>query len=119
MGFCLEDSFCPPGTDGKFNCAWQGVTSGCGDLYGDNLACQWIDVTDYVLSRSFDPEAELTLTVRVNSDRRFPEEDYDNNVAEARFRMSELERRATDTWSKPRHGPVPPGCRALDAQGRP
>jgi hypothetical protein len=117
MGFCLEDSFCPPDKQGKHNCEWQGITAGCGDLYYAGLACQWIDVTDVVSSPSFDPKSLMTLSIHINHAESFPEHNYTNNIALVPVVYADLEVRNTNKWSKPRHGPVPPKCAARGPEG--
>ncbi len=45
-GFCLMDSECSNGGSFTYNCSYQGISAGCGDIYSWSLPCQWIDVTD-------------------------------------------------------------------------
>ena len=45
-GFCLMDSECSGGGSLTYNCRYQGISAGCGDIYSWSLPCQWIDVTD-------------------------------------------------------------------------
>ncbi|MFK7904092.1 MAG: lysyl oxidase family protein, partial [Chitinophagales bacterium] len=85
-GFCVVDLDCPDGNN-KYDCANQGISLGCGDIYDFNLACQWIDITS--LEAGF-----YTLVVRVNWLERpdalgFYESNYHNNWAKVCF---ELER---------------------------
>ncbi|HRI28373.1 MAG TPA: lysyl oxidase family protein [Chitinophagales bacterium] len=61
-GFCVMDLECSDGGVAKFNCGNQGITAGCGDIYGSSLACQWIDITNL-------PQGTYTLVVRVNWDQ--------------------------------------------------
>jgi hypothetical protein len=61
-GFCVMDLNCSlGGGTAKYNCANQGVTAGCGDIYAAGLKCQWIDITEVDTGR-------YTLVVRVNWD---------------------------------------------------
>lgn len=110
MGFCMEDSVCPPDRTPKFNCDIQGISAGCADLYYATLACQWIDVTDLVSLPSFDRDQELELRVTVNHDGKFPETNIGNNEAKVKFRMSGLQEFSSNVWRQPRHGEVPEAC---------
>ena len=78
--FCLQDSQCVLGVSSPFfQCssrdAFQGISVGCGDMYGSDLDCSWIDVTD--AKRDTDYFFRLT----VNPQRTSLESDYLNNVA--------------------------------------
>jgi Lysyl oxidase len=74
QSFCLEDrEQVVAGTPRRFSCFDQGISRGWADTYNQNVACQWIDVTDVA------PGA-YTLRVVVNPLRLLPESDYDNNV---------------------------------------
>ena len=48
--FCLEDTDCHsiPGGRHYYSCAEhrQGISLRCADVYGRDLDCQWIDITD-------------------------------------------------------------------------
>ena len=56
--FCLEDSYCAASVDKQFACdEFQGISVNCGDSYGAELDCQWIDVTDV-------PPGTYTVEVR-------------------------------------------------------
>lgn len=60
QGFCFEDSHRYAGDKSAgFNCRYQGITSGWGDLYYKQLPGQWIDVTGV-------PEGEYVLEVEIN-----------------------------------------------------
>ncbi len=62
-GFCVLDLNCSLGGGvAKYTCANQGISAGCGDIYGFGLDCQWIDITDV-------PNGIYTLVVRVNWDK--------------------------------------------------
>lgn len=79
-GFCVIDLVCDTGTP-KYSCGNQGITAGCGDIYGANLACQWYDITDL-------PAGTYTFAIAVNWDQSpdalgFIETDYSNNWAQA------------------------------------
>lgn len=58
-GFCVMDIDCPNLGLSKFNCANQGLSAGCSDIYEAGLDCQWIDITNV-------PDGQYTLVVRVN-----------------------------------------------------
>ena len=78
-GFCVQDSECPTGAQ-RYFCSYMGITAGCQDLYGNNIDCQWIDVTDV-------PDGDYTLVARVNWSRLpdirgYQELTYDNNWAQ-------------------------------------
>ncbi len=60
-GFCVLDLECSGGGSAQYGCNNMGITAGCGDIYGANLDCQWIDVTGV-------PEGRYTLVVRCNWD---------------------------------------------------
>ncbi len=74
QAFCLQDSqqvragF--PSHD--YDCSMQGLSAGWADVYGRDLPCQWIDVTDAAPGR-------YTLAVRVNPAGGIPEADVTNN----------------------------------------
>ena len=77
--FCLQDSMCVlEGSSPFFQCssvdAFQGISVGCGDLYGSELDCSWIDVTN--AKKNIDYFFRLT----VNPQRSSLESDYLNNV---------------------------------------
>lgn len=71
--FCLEDSLCDPGSSTRFSCRrGQGISVNCGDLYGNYLDCQWIDISDV-------PSGRYTVRQFVNPTRESFESDYLNN----------------------------------------
>ncbi len=79
-GFCVQDSECPTGAQ-RYFCSYMGITAGCQDLYGNNIDCQWVDVTDV-------PDGDYTLVARVNWSRLpdirgYQELSYDNNWAQS------------------------------------
>ncbi|MGH7893551.1 MAG: lysyl oxidase family protein [Candidatus Binatia bacterium] len=57
----------------KYDCQYQGVQPGWGDLYPSDLPCQWIDVTDV-------PAGEYDLWVLLNTEQLLPESDYANDT---------------------------------------
>ena len=75
QGFCLRDTTCPPGIAPNYICAYQGLTAGCGDLYGPSLGCQYLDVTGV-------PPGMYTLRVTVDPLERVIESREDNNVTQ-------------------------------------
>ena len=85
-GFCLIDIECSGGGNFTYTCGNQGISAGCGDIYGSGLDCQWVDITDI-------PDGIYTLVVRVNWDRspdangRF-EATYDNNSTKVCFELT-------------------------------
>ncbi len=81
-GFCLLDSgvFDQDIVDAigtncdTYNCSNQGIGAGCMDIYGANLSCQWIDITDT-------PDGTYDVVVELNPGRTIEELTYDNNTA--------------------------------------
>src|SRR5262249_25623600 len=71
--FCLEDST-PFGSTApaRYTCTNQGISAGWGDLYGHDLDCQWVDVTDV-------PPGEYDLAVTVDPDGVLAESNPANN----------------------------------------
>ncbi|NUP08615.1 MAG: hypothetical protein HOW73_21410 [Polyangiaceae bacterium] len=70
MGFCLESTdrlsnneFAPLHT--SYECEYQGVDPGWGDLYGASLTCNWVDITE--LDTSAGPVTQ-DLTFQSNPD---------------------------------------------------
>jgi hypothetical protein len=57
-GFCVLDLTCSTGSP-KFGCNNMGITSGCADIYGAYLDCQWVDITDI-------SDGNYKLILRVN-----------------------------------------------------
>ncbi len=79
-GFCALDFHCEEESDYKYTCDYMGISSGCYDVYKDDLLCQWVDITDV-------PDGKYTLVVRVNHTKSPDffgrwEADYDNNWAQ-------------------------------------
>ena len=84
-GLCVLDAFCF-GTDNKYNCLNMGISAHCGDVYGPETDCQWIDITDI-------PAGDYTMVVRVNWNQSPDkigrvEKRFDNNWAQACFTLS-------------------------------
>ena len=85
-GFCLIDVECSGGGNYTYNCGNQGISAGCGDIYGAGLDCQWIDVTGL-------PDGIYRLMIRVNWDQDPDalgnyESNYDNNTGEVCFDLN-------------------------------
>ena len=80
-GFCMRDNVCRAGSTARYDCSNQGITAGCADHYGAELACQWVDITDVRNGR-------YILRVTVNANRFLNESNYDNNVGEIEFTLS-------------------------------
>lgn len=86
-GFCVLDLTCSLGGGiPKYSCGNQGISAGCGDIYGSYLDCQWIDITDL-------PAGTYMLVVRVNWDQSpdalgHIELDYANNWAQVCFDLT-------------------------------
>lgn len=78
-GFCVQDSDCPASLQ-RYYCNYMGITAGCEDLYGNDIQCQWVDITDV-------PEGKYTLVARINWNqladiRGYNEATYENNWAQ-------------------------------------
>ena len=80
QGFCLEDttrSSRETRTPRRYDCDFQGLQVGWGDLYPAQLDCQWVDVTDvppgdYVLRVQFNPQGLLADDDPTNNEARVP-----------------------------------------------
>ena len=79
QAYCMEDSYqvhrgpnvgCSPRT----TCESQGIQAGWADVYGNDLDCQWIDITTV-------PAGTYFLAVTLNPTRTFEEVTYANNTA--------------------------------------
>lgn len=85
--FCLRDSEPWAPDDGTscyaytYDCANQGITTGCADNYGSELECQWVDITAV-------PAGAYTLRVTINANRAVPELDYANNGVEVSLEIT-------------------------------
>ena len=70
IGFCLLDSFRWDTTNGNpssvYDCNFQGIQKGWGDIYTSGLTCQWIDITGV-------PAGDYVLRVRINEAGLFDE----------------------------------------------
>src|SRR5688572_23488717 len=58
----------------QYNCDYQGIQPGRGDIYESNLDCQWIDTTDVA-------PGEYDLWVLLNTERLLPDADHGNDAA--------------------------------------
>jgi hypothetical protein len=67
-GMCASNGIC------LYNCNYQGIQPGRGDIYDSSLDCQWIDTTDV-------PPGEYDLWVLLNTEQLLPESDYTNDSA--------------------------------------
>lgn len=88
-GFCLRDNIVwdadlASGDCSSFDCESQGISRGCADVYGPELDCQWVDITDVA-------PGDYTLRVTTNPSALVPELDYLNNSATVRIRITEDE----------------------------
>ncbi len=78
QAFCLLDSVrvrSDAAVSPRYNCEFQGIQAGWSDVYGADLDCQWVDVTNV-------PPGGYRLRIIVNPERTLPESNFDNNVAE-------------------------------------
>lgn len=78
QAYCMEDTFQRhPGPrvtcEATHTCESQGIQAGWADVYGNDLDCQWIDITDV-------PPGSYQLAVSVNPTRTFEEVSFDNNT---------------------------------------
>ncbi|MFO0630836.1 MAG: lysyl oxidase family protein [Polyangiales bacterium] len=78
QAYCMEDSFRARqgpalACTNRYTCESQGIQAGWADLYGNDLDCQWIDITDV-------PPGSYLLAVTVNPTRTFQEISFDNNT---------------------------------------
>tara|TARA_B100000700_G_C14307560_1_gene517796 strand:- start:5 stop:535 length:531 start_codon:yes stop_codon:yes gene_type:complete len=87
-GWCVMDLTDYPGDgiscDYTYGCSNQGIASGCADIYGDYIDCQWLDITDV-------PDGEYVLQVSTNEGQTFTELNYDNNYAQVGVRIENYE----------------------------
>ena len=69
QAFCLIDLY-DYGQNGDpsqgYDCSYQGISLGWGDIYDRSLDCQWVDVTGI-------PDGTYNLSVEVNADHKLPE----------------------------------------------
>ena len=71
--FCVEDTRAVTSTaPKKYTCTNQGIQVGWSDVYPNNLACQWIDITDV-------PPGDYDLWVFLNTEQILPESDFTND----------------------------------------
>ncbi|KAI6660275.1 Lysyl oxidase-like protein 4 [Oopsacas minuta] len=81
--FCLEDSSCVNSEDRYFYCdEEQGISVNCGDHYGAELDCQWIDITTV-------PPGNYKVEVTVNPVKSIMESNYENNVLSCMIELDE------------------------------
>jgi hypothetical protein len=75
QAFCIADmkQVDPGNPRPRYSCTLQGLQRGWADVYGDDVDCQWLDVTDLA-------SGMYTLRVTVNPDGVFPDSDLTNNV---------------------------------------
>lgn len=79
-GFCVVDQNCPSQDMFKYSCNFMGISAGCLDIYDENLACQWMDITDI-------PDGNYTFVTRVNWD----------NSPDA---LGQIERDSLNNWAQ-------------------
>lgn len=85
QGFCMIDIARSSGNRAQqfTTCAYQGITSGWADIYGQQLDCQYIQIDGLA-------EGIYVLEVQVNPEWFLPEEPgkYSNNSATVRFQFT-------------------------------
>lgn len=84
-GFCVLDLQCNNGGTPTYSCEYMGISAGCEDIYGAELDCQWIDITDL-------SAGDYTFATRVNWTNRPDiagrvEKDMSNNWAQVCFNL--------------------------------
>jgi hypothetical protein len=72
--FSLNENVTEFFVSGPYTCSEQGISSGWSDVYGNDLDCQWLDVT------GLEP-GDYQLYIAVNSERLFHEMSFENNDA--------------------------------------
>jgi len=82
QAFCLEDieQLIAGKPSNGYTCDYQGISSGWTDVYVSSLPCQFLDVTGL-------PDADYTITVDCNPERKIVEGSYANNTFTARLRI--------------------------------
>jgi len=82
QAYCLEDSIQYPTQEGpevpcrgSTECEHPGLSRGWMDVYGHDLDCQWIDITDL-------PPGPYTLRMDINTARQLQESTHENNHVE-------------------------------------
>ena len=65
-----------------YDCEFQGISSGCADIYGSFLDCQWIDITDV-------PSGIYQFEVETNPYQNFNELDFENNIVSILIEITE------------------------------
>lgn len=78
QAYCMEDStqiMLGPkvSCEAQSDCASQQISAGWSDIYGNDLDCQWLDITDL-------PSGAYQLSVSVNPNRTFEEASFENNT---------------------------------------
>lgn len=79
QGFCLQDSTPASSStsseQARFDCSFQGITSGWADVYEGSLDCQWLDITE------IEP-GSYRLRLTTNPTAKYIESDMSNNSVE-------------------------------------
>jgi hypothetical protein len=75
QAFCIADmkQIDPGVPTPRYGCTDQGLSRGWADIYGDDVDCQWLDVTGLA-------SGVYTLRVTVNPEGLLPDSDLTNNV---------------------------------------
>ncbi|HYO53635.1 lysyl oxidase family protein [Archangium sp.] len=86
QGFYLVDSslYCPDASPYQTYNPRTGISPGWADIYGADLPCQWLDITDT-------PDGEFTLYVGLDGVARagIPDANPDNNAVQLRVRLKD------------------------------
>jgi len=78
QAFCLIDLYDFDGDGSQpsqgYDCGFQGISKGWGDIYNKELDCQWINVTGIA-------PGDYQLTVNINAEHKIPEAGPFSNLA--------------------------------------
>lgn len=78
QAFCLIDLYDfagdGPQPGGVYDCGYQGISKGWGDIYNKELDCQWINITGIA-------PGDYELTVNINAEHKIPEAGPFSNIA--------------------------------------
>ncbi|MCB9596819.1 MAG: hypothetical protein H6719_29115 [Sandaracinaceae bacterium] len=102
QAFCLLDFYRYPEEDERgvvYDCDNQGIQTGFQDVYGSDLDCQWVDVTDVT-------PGDYTLHIELNTAHALLESNYDDNSTDVTVTIPEdVVMDVTAPCDRPRTGP--------------
>ena len=80
---------------------FQGITAGCKDIYYYNIDCQWIDITDLPIGRTYLLLVQApytffllgvyTFKMAINPEYKIPETTFENNAALCTLHYNEMQ----------------------------